>query len=133
MGLKSFMGLEPITPVVSQKNPRTISTVSSGPTQDLANLGPVAFHNDIGYVPAKSWSGVPGVGVSNLAFVPDTLLSAPQYIAGAGELVPANSFAPTHPPLQVVDQPVLLSGLGGSVAGSLTLYPLLEVGLGDGN
>lgn len=106
--------------------------VQNTPAVELESFGAVARHNHIAYVPAKSWARVPGVGVANLAYVPDFLLSPPAWIAGGGLLRQANSITITNKPAVIVRPKVTLEGVGGIVAGQIVHQPLLEVDVQNG-
>jgi hypothetical protein len=116
-----------------QRKKSNIVPPTSTPVQDIANLGPVVRHNHIAYVPAASWSLVPGVGVANLAYVPDFLITAPDFATGRSTRSGANRFVPVHRPVAIVAQPTVLNGVGGIVSGNTQLQQLLEVNYNLGN
>lgn len=106
------------------------------PAADLAAFGPVIRQNHIAYVPDQEFARVPGVGVGNLAYVPDFLLSAPAWFAGNAMLRVPNSIVIAQPPVMITQPKTILEGIGGLTAGQMVHQPLLEVqvdngGLGD--
>lgn len=99
----------------------------TNPQMDLESFGPVVRQNHVAYVPAKSWSMVPGVGTGNLAYVPDFLLSAPEALNGNGYLRVPNSITVANRPAMIRYPKTTLEGIGGLVAGQIIHQPLLEV------
>lgn len=104
----------------------------STPQAELEHFGAVARQNHIAYLPAKPWSGVPGVGTGNLAYLPDFLLSPPQWIAGRGQLRQANSINIASKPAVILNPKTTLEGVGGIVAGQIVHQPLLEIDVQNG-
>lgn len=102
---------------------------STTPSQELAVLGPVVQHNHIAYVPSAQWSGVPGVGTANLAYVPDFLLSAPESVSGNAITVQPNQFTLVNRPSFVNAPKQVADGIGGITAGQIVGQALLEVSL----
>jgi hypothetical protein len=103
------------------------------PQMELEAFGPVLRHNHIAYVPSKAFSGVPGVGTTNLAYTPDFLLSAPESIAGNAIPRRANSIMITNKPAVIVRPKVTLEGVGGLTAGQLVHQPLLSAIIDTGD
>lgn len=101
----------------------------ANPTQEVASLGNVVRHNHIAYAPAPEWSGVPGVGAGNLAYLPDFLLSAPEFYGGNAVLVTPNAIVTTSRPAFVNAAKQVLDGVGGVTAGQIISQPLLEMDL----
>ncbi|HEY1212707.1 MAG TPA: hypothetical protein VGE93_03650 [Bryobacteraceae bacterium] len=97
------------------------------PQVELEALGPVVRHNHVAYVPSKSFSGVPGVGTANLAYVPDFLLSAPEWVAGNAAARRPNSITIANRPAVIVAPKRTLEGIGGLTAGQMVHQPLLAV------
>lgn len=104
----------------------------STPALELEHFGPVARANHIAYVPAKSWAGVPGAGTSNLAYIPDFLLTPPAWIAGAGILRPPNTIRLFVKPAVIVQPKRTIEGIGGIVAGQIVHQPLLQIDIENG-
>lgn len=112
----------------NQTPPATSPTAAHvNPQVELEAFGPVARHNHIAYVPSKAWSGVPGVGTGNLAYVPDYLLSPPMSYAGNGMLRAPNSVMIAQQPVMITRPKAVIEGIGGVVAGQMVHQPLLEV------
>lgn len=111
----------------------SIAPGQSNPAQDVADLGPVVRHNHIAYVPAKGWSGTPGTGTGNLAYVPDFLLTAPYWVAGNAVNVLPNAFKTTHAPFAVFGGKTVLEGIGGVQHGGTALQQLLEMQVVNGS
>jgi hypothetical protein len=100
---------------------------SSIPVTEIDVLGPVVKHNHISYVPWGHVSHAPGVGTGNLAYVPDFLLSAPEYFAGNATKRRDNWPQITwHAPM-IVGIPQRLEGIGGLTAGQNVMQSLLGV------
>jgi hypothetical protein len=99
----------------------------SVPITEIDDLGPVVKHNHIAYIPWGHVSMAPGVGVGNLAYVPDFLLSAPEYFAGNATKRVDNTFVITQHAQMVVGFPTRLEGIGGLTAGQAVTQPLLGV------
>lgn len=110
-------------PVVAYTNPQI----------ELEAFGPIVRHNHIAYVPAKPWAGVPGVGVSNLAYAPDFLLSAPEWVAGNATARKPNSITIANKPAVIVRPKRTIEGVGGLTAGQLVHQPLVAVQIDNGN
>jgi hypothetical protein len=110
-----------------QKTPTAQPPAGESPAADITALGPVLFHDLIAYVPWAPVAGAPGVGVANLAYVPDFLISSPQYFAGNATKRADNfPLIAQHAPM-VIGQPTLLEGIGGLTAGQAVTRPLLGV------
>lgn len=97
------------------------------PVTTIDELGPVVRVNHIAYVPWQAVSNAPGVGTGNLAYVPDFLLSAPEYFAGNGRKRRDNVPTITNHAPMVMGQPTILQGIGGLTAGQAVTQPLLGV------
>lgn len=97
------------------------------PVVEIEELGPVARINHIAYRPWPQLAHVPGTGTGNLAYVPDFLLSAPEYFAGNFTQRKCNAIMVTGHATMVVALPTRLEGIGGLVAGQTILQPLLGV------
>src|SRR3954470_10964429 len=81
------------------------------PAADLAAFGPIIRQNHIAYVPSSDWARVPGVGVANLAYAPDYLLSAPAWFAGNAMLRVPNSITIANPPVMISAPTVKVEGI----------------------
>lgn len=108
-------------------------TPALSPQADLDGLGPVIRQNHIAYVPAREFSGVPGVGTANLVYAPDYLLSAPAFFGGNAMLRVPNAIMIAQQPAAIVHPTTRIEGIGGLVAGQLVHQPLLEVNVSNGN
>ena len=101
---------------------------SAVPVDEISKLGPVARSSThAAFVPWRSVAGAPGVGAANMAYVPDYLISAPNYFAGNATLRHANAMNPTGHATMVTGQPTILEGVGGLTAGQFVTGPLLGV------
>ena len=101
------------------------------PTQEVAALGNVARHNHIAYAPSPDWSGVPGVGTANLAYLTDFILSSPEWFAGNTSFRNPNSIMIVNRPAFVNAPKTVFDGIGGLTAGQIVGQPLLEVDLNN--
>lgn len=115
-------------------NPQDADLIPDGdnPQADLNSLGPVLRQNHIAYVPAREWSGVPGVGTGNLVYAPDFLLSAPNFFGGNAVLRKPNSIMIAQRPAVITHPTARVEGIGGLQAGQLVHQPLLEVDVQNG-
>ena len=102
-------------------------SASAIPATEISLLGPVVKWNHIAYVPWGNVSHAPGVGTGNLAYVPDYLLSAPEYFAGNATKRHDNFPVITHHAPIVIGTPTTLEGIGGLTAGQAVTSPLLSV------
>lgn len=103
------------------------------PAFDLESFQPVLRANHIAYVPAREFSGVPGVGTANLAYVPDFLITAPAWYAGNTRYARPNAFTLANRPAAIVHPKTTLEGVGGVIAGQIVHQPLLAINIDNGN
>lgn len=115
--------------------PETVPDTPFGvaPALDLAAFGPVIRQNHIAYVPSPDWARVPGVGVANLAYLPDYLVSAPAWFAGNAMLRTPNALMIAQSPVVITHPKTVLEGVGGLTAGQMVHQPLLEVNINNGH
>lgn len=121
------------TPADNHAPPDSPTPAHVTPAADLEAFGPVHRSNHIAYVPAREFSGVPGVGTGNLAYVPDFLLSGPEWFAGNTVLREANSIMIAQRPAAIVAPKTTLEGVGGVTAGQFVHQPLLAVNIDNGD
>lgn len=101
-------------------------SASAIPITERALLGPLA-HSAVhfAYAPWRAVANAPGVGVANLAYIPDFLISAPEWYAGHAIRYHQNAFGPTAHATMITGQPQFLEGVGGLTAGQWITGPLL--------
>lgn len=118
-----------------QQTPGSDSPVAAHttPAGELEQFRPVVRHNHIAYVPAPEFSGVPGVGTANLAYVPDFLLSPPNFFGGNAALRRPNAIMIAIAPVMISSPVTRLEGIGGLTAGQLVHQPLLAVNVDNGS
>jgi hypothetical protein len=95
------------------------------PVTEIAEIGPVVRHNHVAYVPWANVAHAPGTGTGNLAYIPDFLLSAPEYFAGNATKRVDNVPVVAQHSAMVTGFPTVLQGIGGLQAGQLVSRPLL--------
>jgi hypothetical protein len=67
------------------------------------------------------------VGTSNLAYIPDFLLSAPAWYAGNTVLRAPNAIMIANRPAVITHPKQVLEGIGGLTAGQLVHQPLIAL------